>query len=82
MKRGHQVTMKEIAKKLNVSVSTVSRALKVFGVKTVVGCIPVIADAGDVGAVNRCSFSSESSCEKAKLPIRIKLIVDKILMAL
>jgi LacI family transcriptional regulator len=28
MKRGHQVTMKEIAKKLNVSVSTVSRALK------------------------------------------------------
>ncbi|ERM84731.1 LacI family transcriptional regulator [Rhodonellum psychrophilum GCM71 = DSM 17998] len=28
MKKGHQVTMKEIAKKLNVSVSTVSRALK------------------------------------------------------
>jgi LacI family transcriptional regulator len=28
MKKGHQVTMKEIAKKLGVSVSTVSRALK------------------------------------------------------
>lgn len=28
MKRGHQVTMKEIAKKLGVSVSTISRALK------------------------------------------------------
>jgi LacI family transcriptional regulator len=28
MKKSHQVTMKEIAKKLNVSVSTVSRALK------------------------------------------------------
>lgn len=28
MKRGHQVTMKEIAKKLGLSVSTVSRALK------------------------------------------------------
>ena len=28
MKKGHQVTMKDIAKKLGVSVSTVSRALK------------------------------------------------------
>lgn len=28
MKRGHQITMKEIAKKLGVSVSTISRALK------------------------------------------------------
>jgi len=28
MKKGHKVTMKEIAKKLGVSVSTVSRALK------------------------------------------------------
>ncbi|MFT6895495.1 MAG: LacI family transcriptional regulator, partial [Algoriphagus sp.] len=28
MKKGHQVTMKEIAKKLGVSVSTISRALK------------------------------------------------------
>ena len=28
MKKGHQITMKEIAKKLGVSVSTISRALK------------------------------------------------------